>query len=303
MNTQCFLAMTSAYSWGKTRVNILLTGGTGFLGNLLANRFIEDHHNVLVLSRSVTGKERTNPQGQSLDFLKVDDAYFSEKIISYKPDVMVNTACAYDRNGASFQNLFDANYAFPMKVLQICLESGAKFLMNAGTSLPFDFNRYTLFKHHFAEWGRFYARNGSISLLNLKLEHFYGSKAPQNNFISWVFQRLIHNEEIPLTEGKQMRDFVSVNDIVEIFSRAVGKKIQGSVEVDVGTGETPTVKEVVLYMKKITDSTSKLLFGALPSRDNEPNSQPFLPTLQSQEWRCTTTWKEGLLQMYKELTK
>ncbi len=44
------------------------------------------------------------------------------------------------------------------------------------------------------------------------------------------------------------------------------------INVPVGTGEAPTIREVIEHLKKCVNSSAELQFGVHPLRDGEPNS-------------------------------
>ena len=72
--------------------------------------------------------------------------------------------------------------------------------------------------------------------------------------------------------GEQRRDFIYIEDVVSAYATLVDKCNQietGFFEIEVGSGIAYTVREVVETAHKMTNSRTKLLFGAMPYRTNE----------------------------------
>ena len=78
--------------------------------------------------------------------------------------------------------------------------------------------------------------------------------------------------EIPLTKGKQKRDFIYIDDAVsayEVLLRAHKSVKTGYSELEVGSGATVTIRRFAEMIKKISGSKTVLGFGKVPYRKNE----------------------------------
>ena len=78
----------------------------------------------------------------------------------------------------------------------------------------------------------------------------------------------------------------------------LGKLKQTYSTFEVASGELITVRDLLTYLQKITSSTSKLDFGALPYRKNElmvSNSSNH--TLRALGWEPQISIRPGLAQM------
>jgi CDP-paratose synthetase len=133
----------------------------------------------------------------------------------------------------------------------------------------------------------------------MNLEHFYGRNAP-NNFLSFIINQCNVNKDIPLTSGTQKRDFVYIDDVCNAFNSVITyrNKLQNFDTIDVGTGIAMPVKDVVLKIKELTKSNSKLLFGEIPLRDNEVGEMKAnISKLQSLDWAPQYSIVSGLKEM------
>lgn len=278
-------------------MRILITGGTGYLGSQLVQRCLEQRHELACIVRSTTNLKRLDRF--KCDVTLITTRQIEEGIREFAPKIVIHTACTYARGKNTLEDVLLGNLLFPLKVLQASCKCGVSRWINTGTCLPNHINSYSLAKNQFSQWGRFYAETGKIQFLNLCLEHFYGPDAPEDNFLTWVTRKLKANEPINLTAGTQKRDFIFIEDVLDIYSKLLDWPIQESYfEVPVGTGAAPSIREVVEYLAALTQSNSQLHFGAVPFRKVEPDSHCDIKILEQLGVTSIISWQEGLRQMF-----
>ena len=169
----------------------------------------------------------------------------------------------------------EANINFGIQILQSILQTNRSVtFINTGSVLPSNISPYSLSKSQFSEWGRMLAKNseGKLHFINILLQHMYGPGDDNSKFTTYVLHECKQNSaEIRLTLGEQKRDFIYIEDVVSAFMKIINhRELLGSeFDVDVGTGFAPTIREYVETVHRLTKSTSKLLFGAVPYRANE----------------------------------
>jgi nucleoside-diphosphate-sugar epimerase len=101
----------------------------------------------------------------------------------------------------------------------------------------------------------------------------YGPSDDPSKFTTHVLNTCHRNEPtLKLTPGEQKRDFIYIDDVVSAYSTLIEQRTKLSIVVDieVGSGIAPTIREFVLSIHKLTASKTELQFGALPYRPNEP---------------------------------
>jgi len=108
-------------------------------------------------------------------------------------------------------------------------------------------------------------------------------------------------QSIDLTEGKQKRDFIYIDDVVDVYVLLLEKykNFKSFTDLDVGTGSQIELKEFILKIynevKKIKNINTQLNFGALPYREGEfmeinENVKP----LYELGWKPKTSLDEGI---------
>jgi nucleoside-diphosphate-sugar epimerase len=109
-----------------------------------------------------------------------------------------------------------------------------------------------------------------------------------------VIRALLRGEEVRLTRGDQIRDFLHVEDVAAAVWAVARSQATGAV--NVGSAEQITVRELVETIGSISGRSDLLEFGALPNRPGDP------PTvcadnrrlLEECGWRRTRTHAQGL---------
>lgn len=273
---------------------ILITGINGFLGSNLAKQFKTDF-NIIGLEISTQNLNRL--QGETFPVYEANEAGLVKLFAVQKIDIIIYAATLYGRNGESYDQLLQANFLAPLNLLNKAIENNVRYFINTDTVLNRYTNTYALTKKQFTDW--LIHRQHEIIVVNMPLEHFYGPKCPDTNFISLMTKRLLANEpEIALTKGEPLRSFVYFTDLIEAYKLVVAKLEDlpdNFNELEVSTTELISIKELMLTLKKLTQSETKLNFGAIPYRPNElMKSEVDNSALVALGWNPKVSISEGL---------
>lgn len=274
-------------------MTVLILGGNGYLGSKIVNSISVCD---FVFCTVRTG-ESLNLLQESPNINIIDSSIDSVKncITANKIDIIINTVCSYERSGINISTVIDSNLIYPASTIPYAIEHGIKRIITIDTSLPKDLNMYAQAKSMFAEIGKYYTQKISeLTFINIKLENYYGEDEPKNRFLHSVISSLKNNEDVLLTEGKQHRDFIYIDDVLRAIKLLTTFTAYGYYDVPLGTGEGPTIQEVVSYLKELLHSESRLLFGAIPSRFREPDCVADMSFLQSIGFENLYTYKKGL---------
>lgn len=274
-------------------MNFLVLGGNGYLGSKIINEILSND----VVFCTVRKGEGLNLliQKQNIHIISDDADEIKSTIDENNFDVLINTVCCYERQGIPLSSVVNANLMFPLSVIMFALEHGVKKIITIDTSLPKNVNLYSLAKKAVADIGEYYAKkNNELVFYNVLLENFYGKDEPKNRFLHIMVQNLKENKPLDLTAGTQRRDFIYVDDVLAAFKILINNKERGFHNVPIGTGEGPTIRNVIEYLKETTNSNSQLNFGAVPSRENEPDCIADLSYLKKLGFEINYPYKKGL---------
>ena len=204
-------------------MNIMVTGGAGFIGTNLIKRLLKDGHNVVSLDNYSTGTEDNHQEGCKYVDADIRDVidfdYFMEDV-----DVVYNLA-ALARIQPSFvnpANTLEVGILGTMNILEWAKEKDCKVVFAGSSSVhsgklknPYTFSKNVaddlclLYKKHFG--------------LDSKICRFYNVYGPHQLTegeyctVVGIFENQ-YKEGVELTitgDGFQRRDFTHVDDIVE----------------------------------------------------------------------------------------
>ena len=204
-------------------MNIMVTGGAGFIGTNLIKRLLKDGHNVVSLDNYSTGKEENHQEGCVYHDVDIRDAvdfdFFMEK-----PDVIYHLA-ALPRIQPSFEYpalTLEIGILGTMNILEWARNKYCKVIYAGSSSVHNGHyeNPYTFSKSMGDELCMAYKHMFSVDTKICRFYNVYGPhQLTEGEYctVIGVFERQ-YKEGVELTitgDGFQRRDFTHVDDIVE----------------------------------------------------------------------------------------
>ncbi len=256
---------------------ILLTGGTGFLGSFVLKALLRESFDVIVAKK--TGSDMFRIQhmlpNRHIVLAGCTRRDVEDIFAKYQPYCIMHIATCYGRNGESEDEITEANFAFPSRLLQVGKNNGLKGFINTDTFFTEDLGLADGEELH-VKTKKAFLRSiqegmSEIKIVNLKLEQMYGPADNPSKFIPSMIKRLQLNEAIYLTPGEQRRDFVYVEDVSRAFILALQHldELKMFEDFGIGTGKNHSIKEAMEIMQTELQSDSVLHWRALPYRANE----------------------------------
>lgn len=285
-------------------MNILVLGATGYLGSKVVHFLLEEYQDVKLICTVRKNSNNLYRLEDIKDKIKIVptsvDAIIA--LMEYESiDVIINMVTNYGRSNILYDGVIETNIELPLNVLNLSANKGVKQFITIGTGLPDLFNMYSFSKSMLSEFGKFYVEKLKINFIDLKLEMFYGDDEPRDRFIPNTIERMIDGKNVMTTLGTQRRDIVSVNDVLLSIRMVLDKKPTGYLQIPIGSGCAPTIREIVEYIWEKTDRKSFVDYGSIPMRENEPDCIPDLSEIMKLgEWN-PVFWKDGLDKMINHI--
>lgn len=280
---------------------IIVLGANGYMGeDLLSTLLISSQYQVLAVTHGPISQNWLNNIPRiNLQIISTEDSNFNRKLKKFEPNIIINTACKYDRNGTDLVSVYQANLEFPLSILTLFLDQTCKEqirFININTSLDRFVNAYALSKQQFCEWGKYLANLGKIQFINIALEHFYGINDQPTKFVSFLAEKMKKDEPIDLTDGLQKRDFIFIEDVIRALKFLCERPInEAYLDIALGSGEAVRVRDFVMQLKTSMNSESVLNFNAVPKRENEPEIlEADMGWWVENEFTILYPWKLGL---------
>lgn len=275
---------------------VLVVGGTGYLGKNLLKNLVLCRYEVTCTVLPGEDYSAVTAISPSIQLIAADIASIREALKKDDFKWIINLAAQYEKADTNISSIINVNTILALQLLAAACENGVRNFMTIDTSLPDNFNLYSFSKKRVAEFGKYFADKNIINFNNICLEMFYGPEEPGNRFLPGSICKLRNNQVLELTEGKQLRDIIHVDDVIGILLTILHKQLPGYHDFPVGTGEAASIREIILYLKEILNSKSELRFGAVPGRLNEPDCVADTHKLFADigEYKIKYHWKEGL---------
>jgi CDP-paratose synthetase len=273
-------------------LNILITGGSGFLGSAVARALQVEGHQVHLLTRvssRITRLEDIKHLFQVRRYEKNES--ISQAIAGVNIDIVINTACSYGRSGETGPELLEANLLLGAEILQILsTRSELATFVNIGTSLPPGASLYALSKHLFSLWGELMTQNrlNNIQFINILLQKTYGPQDDCSRFPNSLIHACLKGDPIfRLTDCQEKRDFLYIDDAVRAILVVVKERalLAKTETIEVGTGSAIKVLSFAKSIHELTKSETRLIFEATQKRqDGALNLCANIEPLKSLGW-------------------
>lgn len=233
-------------------MNVLVTGGCGFIGYNLAKELMLRGYNVDVVDNLSIGREAKDVAKIGANFLGGDIRAMEN--IALKNYKFIFHLAALSRIQPSFKEprkTFTVNVEGTRQIVDYAIKTHAK-LIYAGSSSRHhnpELSPYAMAKHMGEEWIKLYKK---VFNLNAEIARFYNVYGPGelvNSEMAAVIGmwRAAIQEGKPIKihgDGEQRRDFTHVDDIVDGLIRIAESDEKHEDAWELGTGKNYSINEV-----------------------------------------------------------
>lgn len=291
---------------------VLIVGGTGFLGFHFARHCLKKKLKVIILSRSKPKKLRF------LNRVKYIFSDISKKnkltkrlekiskisyVINFGGEVIhKKIKKTYSSHFVGLKNLSDY---YEKKSLKKFIQIGSGLEYGKATSPHFENfkikpnSNYALAKAKASQYTLQLSKKKFPGII-IRPYQVYGPYQDANRLIPIVITNCLKNKKFPCSNGKQFRDFLYIDDFVEIvFKIMISKNNNGEI-FNVGFGKSYNIKKVInLIQKKINGGYPE--FSKIPLRSEEnlvtfPNIYKIKKTFK---WKPKTNLIQGIKKTIK----
>ncbi len=301
----------------------VVTGGAGFIGSTLVDRFLADGHDVVVLDDLSTGNEANlagarATAGDRLWFELVDlrEGRTADVIAEAGADVVFHLAAQADVRASVDDPIADAqaNVLGTISVLEGARRAGSRKVVLASSGgtlygdadpslLPLDETTphrpespYGASKLAAGAYLRVYGSLYGVGWTELAMANVYGPRQDadgETGVVAIFAGRLLAGEPCTVYgSGEQTRDFVYVDDVVEAFV-AAAERGDGQL-FNIGTGVETSVDRLYRSMTALVEGPAEPLRAA--ARTGEPERSALDHSLAAAEldWRADIDLDEGI---------
>tara|TARA_Y100000813_G_scaffold185635_1_gene157646 strand:- start:275 stop:1213 length:939 start_codon:yes stop_codon:yes gene_type:complete len=299
-------------------MNIVITGGSGFVGSYLCERLINDGHNLIVVDNLLTGSTeniRDLMDNENFSFIEHDVQNHIE--IENKVDYVLHFASAASPKAYTEHpvNTLKAGSIGTLNTLGLAKKHNSQYLLASTSEVYGD---PLISPQNEEYWGnvnpngersmydeakRFaeaavatYSRSYDIKAKIVRIFNTYGPRMQLNDgrvVTNFIFQALQDNNITIYGDGSQTRSFSYVEDTVDgIIS------LMQSNEYDVfniGNPNEITVLELAQKIIELTNSKSEIVFKSLPSDDPKQRKPDISKAKSKLGWEPKVNLEDGLV--------
>lgn len=295
-------------------MNILVTGGAGFIGSWVAEAYISSGHDVLVIDNLSTGTpENISPNA---DFEKCDilDVKELERIIkSFKPEVINHHAAQINVRNSVSDPEFDArtNIIGTLNLLDLSRKYGTSKMIFASTGgaiygepsrIPADestiampISPYGASKLCAENYLSLYKRMYDIDFVSLRYSNVYGKRqnpSGEAGVISIFCRNVIDRISCKVYgDGEQTRDYVYCEDVANANLKALDAPTG---IYNIGSSEQTSIKQLIEKLKVITNRDFEIIHTAERQGDIRHISLDNNLARENLGWTPATTLDVGL---------
>lgn len=252
----------------------------------MARMLVETEHEVYAVIREGSSTERLRDCINRLRVLSADlrdVAKLRGMLSEIRPECAIHLAwyAAPKRYWTATENL--DHVAMSLSLAQVLSDSGCRRLVAAGSCAEYDWDYGFLSEDHTplrprTLYGasknacyqilRLYCQQVSMEFAWMRFFYLYGPGEAKERLIPSVILALLNHQKALCSAGKQIRDFLHVEDVASAVCAVAQSKLTGPV--NIGSGQPVKVRELVEQLGRILHAKEKLVLGALPTDPSEP---------------------------------
>ena len=298
-------------------MNIVITGGSGFVGSYLCEKLINDGHKIIVIDNLLTGsRENINDLLDNENFSFIEHDVQDHIEIEDKVDYVLHFASAASPKAYTEHpvNTLKAGSVGTINTLGLAKKHSAEYLLASTSEVYGD---PLISPQNEEYWGnvnpngersmydeakRFaeaavatYSRSYGLKTKIVRIFNTYGPRMQLNDgrVVTNFIVQALRNENITIYgDGTQTRSFSYVEDTVAgIIS------LMNSTEYDVfniGNPNEMTVGQLAEKIVKLTNSTSEIKYLELPNDDPKQRKPDITKAKTKLNWEPKVNLDEGL---------
>ncbi len=269
----------------KTSVSTaVLTGASGFIGSAVLAELTRRNLRTLVLLRPESDRCRLPELAAKnvFTFSKLDESGLAEKLRAQSPDVFIH--CAWRGVGGQERNAdfqLAENVPFTLASVNLAVASGCRQWVGLGSQAEYgNFNRIldetaptqptTLYGQ-----AKLAAGNEALALCAkknliaawLRVFSTYGPGDHPHWMIPHVIREILNGRAPQVTQCEQLWDYLFVTDAARAIASVADGKTSGVF--NLGSGEAPSLKNILEIIRAETNPAVQPNYGAVPYRPDQ----------------------------------
>ncbi len=298
---------------------VLITGGAGFIGSHLVDALLAKGYAVRVLDNLSTGKRSNlpldNPRLQLLEGDVADAEQVAQATVGVSAVVHLAAVASVQASVDDPVGTHQSNFVGTLNVCEAMRKAGVKRVVFASSAAVYGNNGegasideetakapltpYASDKLAGEHYFDFYRRQHGLEPVIFRFFNVFGPRqdpsSPYSGVISIFSERAQTGAPIAVFgDGEQTRDFMYVEDLVDVLVQAIEAPQAPLGAINVGWNRTTTLKQVLQALEQVVGTLPTVTYGPARSGDirhSRANNQRLLTSFKLPE---PTPLKVGL---------
>ena len=290
---------------------ILILGGTGFIGYHLAKEALRKGFQVSSLSKNSPVKKRYLKRVKYI-IADISKKNSIKKKIKEDFQYVINLAGYVEHLNKN--KTYNSHYLGCKNIANFFLQKKIKKFIQVGSSMEYGLAKSPQNENLKCKPKSIYGKAKLFStkyLLNLYKKHkfpativrlyqVYGPYQDLNRLIPIVINSCKNNREFPCSHGRQLRDFLYIKDLVDVFFLILkSSEVKGEI-FNIGSGKPLKIKNIIKKIVKFYKSGSPK-FNKIKLRNEEQIKiyPDMRKTRKIFNWKPKVNFSEGLVKTIK----
>jgi UDP-N-acetylglucosamine 4-epimerase len=254
---------------------VVITGGAGFIGSHLAERFVRNGYSVRVIDNLATGNlKNLESSNKNIEYRNIDVRDLSSLTDSFHQAAIVlhhAGISSVPRSFADRQYTHEINVTGTLNVLLAAVRAGVRKVINASSSsvygnngeelqkesaAPAPLSPYGLSKWMTELYAEQFAKTTPVEIISLRYFNVFGPRQSLESGYAAVIPLFIRNfsqgvRPIIFGDGTQTRDFTFIDNILEANLRVASFSLPSGTTMNVATGCRLSLNELVQLLNEI----------------------------------------------------
>ena len=297
---------------------ILIIGASGFIGSNIFKAIQEFRDDVFGTSFSGSGWRLNTLDSNSIIHLnKFNKSNFIDVINKIQPKTIFDCSSfgAYSFE-TDYELIHKTNFLSLIDIFEVLKDQDIKSFIHAGSSSEYGLNsnqpnessellpnsQYAISKAAASNVIKYYGKIEKLPVINLRLYSVYGPFEDSSRLIPVLCKEAIDKKLPPFASKSISRDFIYIDDIVDVFitsSIKMHEDMYGE-SLNIGTGKETTLQEVAEISKRIFGINDQPNFSESLNR-NWDTDKWFANTEKTEKllgWKYSTSFEKGLKLTY-----
>ncbi|WP_347928134.1 NAD-dependent epimerase/dehydratase family protein [Pseudomonas helvetica] len=271
---------------------VLITGGAGFIGSHLADALLAKGHSVRILDDLSTGKRSNlpldNPRVELIEGDVADAALVAKVMVGCSAVAHLAAVASVQASVDDPVRTHQSNFIGTLNVCEAMRQAGVKRVLFASSAAVYGNNGegesideetakapltpYAADKLAGEYYLDFYRRQHGLEPAIFRFFNIFGPRqdpsSPYSGVISIFSERA--QKGLPITvfgDGEQTRDFVYVEDLVDLLVQAIEMPTLEVGAVNVGWNQATTLKQMLQALEEVVGQLPPIAYGPARSGD------------------------------------